>query len=361
MPRTATTQPINHNHSTVVQANDNHDYVAVAGFDYLFENDYPDDTARDKFRSMTNRSRFYNQAIREVTQDKRSLRESKDRCVFIIYKGKYPADVLEALKHIVTEWHKAIYKAVDSTADLFKYIGECGKNTQQIKKLCFFSHGYPSLIVFDGTNGSNFDMKEGESLKQDSFAQGARILSYACQTGRFQGKSEWESADNFEASTRAQRNDLYNRSLAQKMADSAKLGGREGGVWAYACRSDYALTYTYPKNNNSMPNPHDAENKENTAAIRTLKNHNTQMEEYERKRIAAVAAGTQPPAPPKLDPKVEQEAKVREFVSEKRTDGYLLRLDGALSPVVAGKSPKGLEREFFKYELGVVRTPSETV
>jgi len=345
-----TSQSINKDHKTVVPAFDNHDYVTVAGLD-------------KNSASAGNRARFINQAIRTLRENNKAKR-SKDRCVYLMFKGtdKNIGDKAhEKLEEIVKNRHKADYRVLDSAQELVSFVNTREDEKHVIKKMDIFTHGYPGSFDF------GYEMEKDDVYRVNSghvtqwkakmFDGKAVITSFSCRTGL---NPSLKKVKDFEAEKKEPK---YDESLAQLIANTTK-----STVYAYPTRSDYENTYGEQTIGAKTGRRWDEFWEKR---VKKVKAHDVEMEKYRDKYSQYIKQMSDyefnlklhkkedlPPAPtppkePKLDMSKEDEAWARERIKEKEIENECdlsIKLDGALLPVVAGTTPKGLPRMLMKFE-----------
>jgi hypothetical protein len=264
---------------------------------------------------------FPAQAVREI----RETYSKTEYVTILMFKDGYNREEVDAAKKATLYYNvNTQFITINSRQEMINYINtktidksENIRNSRidddsaiviiKIKKIIFFTHGYPSRLTFNLVGNTSdpvyeFNKKHISQLEATVFTSGAAIYSYACRTGNmgsvidgtdYTDDKEWKKKIKPE------------ESLAQKLADHLNIP-----VYAFIVRTNYTPTW------------HDHGDKKFQSSYKDIK-----------------------------DKSVD-----RKFFSPKtwndKPDVALWNPKGAYSKPIGGETPKGLPRKMFKFTKG---------
>ncbi|MDR1064115.1 MAG: hypothetical protein LBL48_09360 [Azoarcus sp.] len=353
-------------HTTIIQAYDDGDYVTVVGCSnpgivdsWSFRVILGNIKSQVESGQAGDRAMFVNQGIRQVReyQKRRKDQQEKkdkgrqDRSVFFIFRENYEPQALTKIKSIVKDRYGAEFAILDNIGELVNFVNSRRNKKRFIKQMDFYSHGLVGAIEFgydtDKADSYRFGHVQARLLKPEMFHDDAVVMSYACRTGIAVDR------DSFADGTSPQ----YDKSLAQTLADCADVE-----VHAFLRRTDYRQTYgnkaqseTAAKTKNKVLE-YDLKmsqfDKLLTDYHKIMARRQKLLEAYRRssgnpdvQAIPGMPAEPSPPQSPEKDFSEEEEELARaEIARQKNQWDYNLPIDpyGAVNPVGTFGTPEGL-------------------
>ncbi len=315
-----------------------YDYVTVVGvWDPSFKESF--------LNNYGNSMNFINQGLRQLMLYPKQTPNLSIQRVYILFKGTYPDSVRSTVKSFVAQVHNAHFLEIDDIAELVAFVNARKTKKRLIQQIDIFAHGLPMKVEFGyDTNkliAYRLDTAKGKELQPEMFEWSAKIYSYACRTAASEDVEYNISKDPVTA-----------KSLAKILAD-----GTDSEVYAYACRTLYDHTYGTAEQLKTGQKYADVAKKYDQELVQysdDLDKYRERLKAYQKTHQVSIAQlpNEKPPRIPQQPGTDEQmrlgQGEYQREMMKGVNAGRPIDPRGAINPVRADKSPKGMDARYYQ-------------